>query len=153
MQISKLERRILMVIAVAVVGILAVIVVPRLVGSGSAVRSATTQVVPSVPPSATVMPTPTPAATPVSTAQTEQQLLDSTVDSTVTAYSALVCENLQKYATLSISEIISTVLADYPTTGLSEQSRQVMAQRVLSESAAASCPDQSARVAAGIAPG
>jgi hypothetical protein len=144
MQISKLEMRILLVIAVAVVGILIVVIVPRLSGSAPAAQSSAARVSPTPTPRPTVAPSPTP------TAQTEQQILDNIVVSTVSVYSVLVCDSLKEYAALSIPEIISRVLAEYPTSGLSEQSRQIMARRVLAESAAKSCRDQSPRVAAGI---
>ena len=149
MQISKLELRILMVIAVVVVGILAVVIVPRLAGSAPAAQSAATRVTATATPSPTV--TPAPASPP--TAQTEQQILDNIVASTVSVYSVLVCDSLKEYATLSIPEIITKVLTEYPTTGLSDQSRQIMAHRVLAESTAKSCPGQSPRVAAGITQG
>ncbi|MDJ0337762.1 hypothetical protein [Cryobacterium sp. PH31-O1] len=147
MQISKLEMRILMLIAVVVIGILAVVIVPRLAGSAPAAQSAVTEVTPTPIPTAITTPTPSP------TAQTEQQILDNIVASTVSVYSVLVCDSLKEYATLSIPEIITKVLAEYPTTGLSDQSRQIMAQRVLTESTVKSCPDQSPRVAAGITQG
>ncbi|TFD66901.1 hypothetical protein [Cryobacterium ruanii] len=149
MQISKLELRILMVIAVVVVGILALVIVPRLTGSAPAAQTAPTSVNATPTPLPAV--TPTPASSP--TAQSEQQILDSIVASTVSVYSVLVCDSLMEYATLSIPEIITKVLAEYPTTGLSDQSRQIMAHRVLTESTAKSCPDQSPRVAAGITQG
>ncbi|WP_104200463.1 hypothetical protein [Cryobacterium sp. Y29] len=147
MQISKLEMRILMGIAVVVIAILAVVIVPRLVGSAPVTESAIAQVTPTSTSSPIGTPTPTP------TAQSEQHVLDSIVASTVSVYSVLVCDSLTQYAALSISEIISKVLAEYPTTGLSDQSRQIMAQRVLTESTAESCPDQSPRVASGITSG
>ncbi|MBG6213146.1 hypothetical protein RCH23_000750 [Cryobacterium sp. CAN_C3] len=145
MQISKLEMRILIVLAVVVVGILAGVILPRLVGPAPAAHTTATRVTPT--------PTPTAIATPTPAAATEAQILDNIVGSTVSVYSVLVCDSLKKYASLSISEIITKVLAEYPTTGLSEQSRLVMAQRVLTESTAKSCPDQSSRVAAGITQG
>ncbi|WP_104193399.1 hypothetical protein [Cryobacterium sp. Y82] len=145
MQISKLEMRILLGIAVVVIAILAVVIVPRLVGSAPVAEPLLAQVTPII--------TPSPIATPTPTAQSEQQVLDSMVASTVSVYSVLVCDSLTQYASLTIPEIINKVLAEYPTTGLSDQSRQIMAQRVLSESTAKSCPDQSPRVAAGITAG
>ncbi|TFD58224.1 hypothetical protein [Cryobacterium sp. Hh38] len=150
MQISKLEVRILMAIAILVVGILAVVIVPRLVGSAPAAQSAVGSGASAPAPS--TIPTPTLAPTPISspTAKTEQQILDDIVASTVSVYSMLVCNSLDEYAALSVPEIISKVLAEYPTSGLSGQSRQIMAERVLTESAAKSCADQSPRVAAGI---
>ncbi|TFD51758.1 hypothetical protein E3T43_15850 [Cryobacterium sp. Hh7] len=150
MQISKLEMRILMAIAILVVGILAVVIVPRLVGSAPAAQSAVGPEASAPAPSA--IPTPTLAPTPIPspTAKTEQQILDDIVASTVSVYSVLVCNSLEEYAALSIPEIITKVLAEYPTSGLSDQSRQIMAERVLTESAAKSCADQSPRVVAGI---
>ncbi|TFD18745.1 hypothetical protein [Cryobacterium sp. TMS1-13-1] len=150
MQISKLEMRILMTIAILVVGILAVVIVPRLVGSAPAAQSAVGPEASAPAPSA--IPTPTFAPTPIPspTAKTEQQILDGIVASTVSVYSVLVCNSLDEYAALSIPEIITKVLAEYPTSGLSDQSRQIMAERVLTESAAKSCADQSPRVVAGI---
>jgi cytoskeletal protein RodZ len=149
MQISKLEVRILMAIAIVVVGILAVVIVPRLLGSAPAAESSLAQPTPTPTPSATPAPTPTPS--PTATPKTEQQILDDIVASTVSVYSVLVCNSLDEYADKTIPEIIIKVLAQYPTTGLSDASRQVMAQRVLTESTAKSCPEQSARVAVGIA--
>ncbi|TFD48434.1 hypothetical protein E3T46_15450 [Cryobacterium sp. Hh11] len=157
MQISKLEMRILMAIAILVVGILAVVIVPRLVGSAPAAQSAAGTQVATPTPSAIPTPsrsaTPTVAPAPAPTAKTEQQILDDIVASTVSVYSVLVCNNLKEQADKSIPQIINKVLAEYPTTGLSEASRQIMAQRVLTESAAKSCADQSERVAVGIAQG
>ncbi|MDJ0376042.1 hypothetical protein [Cryobacterium sp. PH31-L1] len=147
MQISKLEMRILLGIAIVVVAILAVVIVPRLSGSAPAAQSSIARVTP------TPTPSPIPTSSPTPTAQTEQQILDSIVTSTVSVYSVLVCDSLKEYAALSIPEIITKVLAEYPTTGLSDQSRQLMAQRVLTESTAKSCPEQSPRVAAGIVQG
>ena len=149
MQISKLEMRILLGIAIVVVAILAVVIVPRLAGSAPAAQSSIARETQTPTPSAIA--TSAPAPTP--TAQTEQQILDGIVTSTVSVYSVLVCDSLKQYAALSIPEIITKVLAEYPTTGLSDQSRQIMAQRVLTESTAKSCPEQSPRVAAGIVQG
>jgi hypothetical protein len=154
MQISKLEMRILIAIAVVVVGILAVVIVPRLVGSAPAAPTAVGASAAAPAPSSLLVPTVTPsvapAPTPAPKAKTEQQILDNIVASTVSVYSVLVCNSLEEYAARSIPEIITKVLAQYPTSGLSDQSRQIMAERVLTESAAKSCADQSPRVAAGI---
>ncbi|TFC72546.1 hypothetical protein E3O45_13525 [Cryobacterium sp. TMS1-20-1] len=150
MQISKLEMRILMAIAILVVGILAVVIVPRLVGSAPAAQSAVGPEASAPAPSAILTPTLAPTPIPSPIAKTEQQILDDIVASTVSVYSVLVCNSLEEYAALSIPEIITTVLAEYPTSGLSDQSRQIMAERVLTESAAKSCADQSPRVVAGI---
>lgn len=151
MQISKLEMRILLVIAAVVVGILVFAIVPHLAGSAPATQSPLAQSTPTPTPSVTSTPVPTPS--PMATPKTEQQILDDIMATTVSVYSVLVCNNLKDYADKTIPEIITKVLAQYPTTGLSDASRQIMAQRVLTESTAKSCPDESARVAAGIAQG
>ena len=135
-----------MVIIVVVVGILAVVIVPRLVGAAPTAQTAAARETPV--PALTPQPIMTP--TPVPTAQSEQQILDNIVTSTVSVYSVLVCNSLKQYDTMSIPEIITKVLEQYPTQGLSEQSRQIMAERVLTESTARSCPEQSPRAAAGI---
>jgi 3-oxoacyl-ACP reductase-like protein len=149
--------RILMAIAIVVIGILAVVIVPRLIGSAPAAQSAVAPKASTPATSSTQTPTPSPstaptvAPAPAPTAKSEQQILDDIVASTVSVYSVLVCNSLEEYADLSIPEIITKVLAEYPTSGLSDQSRQIMAERVLTESAAKSCADQSPRVSAGIA--
>ena len=147
MQLSKLEVRILLVMVVVMVGILAVVIVPRLVAPAEPATVARVTATPTSAPIALPTPSPTP------TQKSEQQRLDDIVASTVSVYSVLVCSSLQEYSALSIPQIVDRVLTQYPTTGLSDQSRQVMAHRVLTESAAKSCPDQSPRVAAGITQG
>ena len=149
MQLSKLEMRILLVMVVVIVGILAVVIVPRLVAPAPVESAAVARVTATPTPAPMSLPTPSPTPTPKS----EQQSLDDIVASTVSVYSVLVCSSLQEYSALSIPQIVDRVLTQYPTTGLSDQSRQVMAQRVLTESAAKSCPDQGPRVAAGITQG
>ena len=151
MQLSKLEVRILLVMVVVMVGILAVVVVPRLVAPAEPATVARVTATPTSAPIA--LPTPSPTLSPTPTQKSEQQRLDDIVASTVSVYSVLVCSSLQEYSALSIPQIVDRVLTQYPTTGLSDQSRQVMAHRVLAESAAKSCPDQSPRVAAGITQG
>ena len=149
MQLAKLEMRILLAMVVAIVGILAVVIVPRLVAPAPAEPAAVARVTATPTPAPTALPTPSPTPT----QKSEQQSLDDIVASTVSLYSVLVCSSLQEYSAVSIPQIVDRVLTQYPTTGLSDQSRQVMAQRVLTESAAKSCPDQSPRVAAGITQG
>jgi hypothetical protein len=149
MQLSKLEVRILLVMVVVMVGILAVVIVPRLVAPAPAEPATVARV--TATPTSSPIALPTPSPTP--TQKSEQRRLDDIVASTVSVYSVLVCNNLQEFSALSIPQIVDRVLTQYPTTGLSDQSRQVMAHRVLAESAAKSCPDQSPRVAAGITQG
>ena len=151
MQLSKLEMRILLVMVVVMVGILAVVIVPRLVAPAPAEPATVARVTATLTPTPAPTALPTPSSTP--TQKSEQQSLDDIVASTVSVYSVLVCTSLQEYSALSIPQIVDRVLTQYPTTGLSDQSRQVMAQRVLAESAAKSCPDQSPRVAAGTTQG
>jgi hypothetical protein len=90
----------------------------------------------------TATPTPTP------TALTEPQLLDKQTTTMVSLYSQVVCTNLAERPDLDLNEAVDKVLAAYATEGLSEQSRVELAHRVLEQSAAKSCPDQSERVAA-----
>ena len=149
MQLAKLEMRILLVMVVVIVGILAVVIVPRLVAPAPAEPATVARVTATPTPAPTALPTPSPTPT----QKSEQQSLDDIVANTVSVHSVLVCTSLQEYSALSIPQIVDRVLTQYPTTGLSDQSRQVMAQRVLAESAAKSCPDQSPRVAAGTTQG
>jgi PBP1b-binding outer membrane lipoprotein LpoB len=88
----------------------------------------------------TATPTPTP------TALTEPQLLDKQTTTMVSLYSQVVCTNLAERPDIDLNEAVAKVLATYATEGLSEGSRVELAHRVLEQSAAKSCPDQSARV-------
>jgi len=88
--------------------------------------------------------TPTPSPTP--TALTEPQLLDKQTKTLVNLYSQVVCTNLAEHPDIDLNAAVDKVLATYATQGLSEASRIELAHRVLEQSAAKSCPDQSARV-------
>ena len=66
----------------------------------------------------------------------------------VNLYSQVVCTNLTDHPDIDLNEAVDKVLATYATQGLSEESRVELAHRVLEQSAAKSCPDQSARVTA-----
>ncbi|TFD83895.1 hypothetical protein E3T61_20300 [Cryobacterium lactosi] len=66
----------------------------------------------------------------------------------VNLYSQVVCTNLADHPDLDLNYAVDKVLATYATEGLSEESRVELAHRVLEQSAAKSCPDQSGRVAA-----
>ncbi|ANP71466.1 hypothetical protein [Cryobacterium arcticum] len=90
--------------------------------------------------------TPTPTPTPTPTALTEPQLLDKQTKTMVNLYSQVVCTNLADHPDIDLNEAVDKVLATYATEGLSEESRVELAHRVLEQSAAKSCPDQSARV-------
>ena len=89
---------------------------------------------------------PTATATPTPTAKTEQQILDESVKTYVSLYSQLVCTNLAEHPTADLNDAVDKVLAQYATVGLSDESRVELAHRVLTESAAKSCPEQSERV-------
>jgi len=97
-------------------------------------------------------PAPTPTATstpkPTATALTEPQLLDKQTKTMVNLYSQVVCTNLAERPDLDLNAAVDKVLATYATEGLSEESRVELAHRVLEQSAAKSCPDQSERVTA-----
>ena len=90
--------------------------------------------------------TPTPSPTP--SALTEPQLLDKQTKTMVNLYSQVVCTNLTDHPDIDLNAAVDKVLATYATQGLSEASRIELAHRVLEQSAAKSCPDQSARVTA-----
>lgn len=100
-------------------------------------------------------PAPTPTATstpkPTATALTEPQLLDKQTKTMVNLYSQVVCTNLAERPDLDLNAAVEKVLATYATEGLSEESRVELAHRVLEQSAAKSCPDQSERVTADLA--
>ena len=96
----------------------------------------------------TVKATPKATPTPTATALTEPQLLDKQTKTMVSLYSQVVCTNLAERPDIDLNEAVDKVLATYATEGLSEESRVELAHRVLEQSAAKSCPDQSARVTA-----
>ena len=96
-------------------------------------------------------PTATPTATPTPTALTEPQLLDKQTKTMVNLYSQVVCTNLTDNPDIDLNAAVDKVLATYATEGLSEASRIELAHRVLEQSAAKSCPDQSERVASDLA--
>jgi PBP1b-binding outer membrane lipoprotein LpoB len=95
-------------------------------------------------------PTPTAPSTPKpsATALTEPQRLDKQTKTMVNLYSQVVCTNLAERPDLDLNAAVEKVLATYATEGLSEESRVELAHRVLEQSAAKSCPDQSERVTA-----
>jgi len=93
-------------------------------------------------PAKTAAPTPSPTPT----ALTEPQLLDKQTKTMVNLYSQVVCTNLTDHPDIDLNAAVDKVLATYATQGLSEASRIELAHRVLEQSAAKSCPEQSARV-------
>lgn len=100
---------------------------------------------------AALTPSTAPTSTPSASAtaapvQSEQEILDDTVRTTVSLYSELVCTNLAEHPSVNLDDAVEQVLAQYNTVGLSENSRVDMAHRVLIDSSAKSCPDQTERV-------
>lgn len=102
---------------------------------------------------ATPTATPTPTATQSAAPLTEPQLLDKQTKTMVSLYSQLVCTNLAEHPDIDLNAAVDRVLESYSTEGLSEASRIELAHRVLEQSAAKSCPDQSARIEEGLAAG
>lgn len=100
---------------------------------------------------ATPVATPTPSATKSAAPLTESQLLDKQTKTMVNLYSQVVCTNLVDNPDIDLNAAVDKVLATYATEGLSEASRIELAHRVLEQSAAKSCPDQSERVTADLA--
>jgi len=94
---------------------------------------------------------PTPTATKSAAPLTEPQLLDKQTKTMVNLYSQVVCTNLTDNPDIDLNAAVDKVLATYATEGLSEASRIELAHRVLEQSAAKSCPDQSERVASDLA--
>jgi PBP1b-binding outer membrane lipoprotein LpoB len=95
--------------------------------------------------------TKTATATPTPTALTEPQQLDKQTKTMVNLYSQVVCTNLAERPDIDLNAAVDKVLATYATEGLSEASRVELAHRVLEQSAAKSCPDQTDRVTADLA--
>lgn len=120
--------------------------------SGCAAGTPTADSTSTTTPHATRAPTATPtpsAPAPEATAPlTEPEQLDKQTKTAVSLYSEIVCSNLANHPEIDLNAAVDKVLASYATEGLSEASRLELAQRVLEQSAAASCPDQSERVAA-----
>lgn len=117
---------------------------------------------PTADPTRTAKPTATPTATPMPSAPetaapetaaplTEPEQLAKQTQTAVGLYSQVVCSNLAEHPSIDLNAAVEMVLKSYATEGLSEASRVELAQRVLEQSAAASCPDQSERVTANLA--
>ena len=107
--------------------------------SGCTAASSTTAA-PTSTPTATATPTPTPL--------TEPEEVEKQATTAVNLYSQLVCTNLAERPDVDLNAAVDKVLATYATEGLSDESRVELAHRVLEQSAAKSCPDQSGRVTA-----
>ncbi|TFC05559.1 hypothetical protein E3O42_03125 [Cryobacterium adonitolivorans] len=110
---------------------------------------------PTPTPTHSATPTPTPstetqAQLPDEQAQTEPQLVEKQTNTMVNLYSQVVCSNLTERPDLDLNAAVDKMLSTYATEGLSAQSREELAHRVLEESAAKSCPDQVERVTEGL---
>ena len=96
---------------------------------------------------------PTRTATPSPTPLTQPQEVAKQTKTLVNLYSPLVCTNLADHPDIDLNEAVDKVLATYSTQNLTEESRVELAHRVLQESAAKSCPDQTARIEEGLTAG
>jgi hypothetical protein len=105
--------------------------------------------------STTAAPTPTrtATATPTPTPLTEPEEVEKQATTAVNLYSQLVCTNLEERPDVDLNAAVDKVLATYATENLSEEARVQLAHKVLEDSAAKDCPDQSERIAAGLAEG
>ena len=103
--------------------------------------------------SATAAPTPTrtATATPTPTPLTEPEEVAKQTTTAVNLYSQLVCTNLAERPDVDLNAAVDQLLATYGTENLSEAARLQLAHNVLEQSAAKDCPDQSERIAAGLA--
>jgi hypothetical protein len=95
----------------------------------------------------TMAPTPTPTPTPLTT----QEQVDKQVRTTVNVYGQLVCNTLAAKPEARISDLVDTFIATYSPADVADADRLAMAHRLLTDSVAKYCPDQSPRVAEGIA--
>jgi len=89
---------------------------------------------------------PTKSATPTPTSLTQAQEVAKQTKTLVNLYSPLVCTNLADRPDIDLNEAVDKVLDTYATQNLNEKSRVELAHRVLEESAAKSCPEQSDRI-------
>ena len=101
----------------------------------------------------TAAPTATKSATPSPTPLTQPEEVEKQATTLVNLYSPLVCTNLADHPDIDLNEAVDKVLATYATENLDEESRVALAHRVLEDSAAKSCPDQTARIEEGLTAG
>ncbi|MGO4691432.1 hypothetical protein [Glaciibacter sp. 2TAF33] len=93
----------------------------------------------------TLTPTPTPLS--------QHELLDQQVRTAVNVYGQLVCTKLEEMPTATISALVDSFVSQYTVGGGTDAERLDTAHRMLTGAVAKYCPDQSARVAEGIAAG
>jgi hypothetical protein len=95
--------------------------------------------------------TPTATATPTPTPLTEPEEVEKQATTAVNLYSQMVCSNLEERPDVDLNAAIDKVLATYATENLSEEARVQLAHKVLEDSAAKDCPEQTQRIAEGLA--
>jgi hypothetical protein len=93
----------------------------------------------------------TPTATPTPTPLTEPEEVEKQATTAVNLYSQMVCSNLEERPDVDLNAAVDKVLATYATENLSEEARVQLAHKVLEDSAAKDCPEQTARITEGLA--
>jgi hypothetical protein len=94
--------------------------------------------------------TPTSASTPAPLPERER--LEQQIRTAVNLYGQQVCTKLAELPTATISDLVDAFVIKYTPGGAAED-RLSTAHRLLTDSVAKYCPEQSARVAEGIADG
>jgi hypothetical protein len=95
--------------------------------------------------------TPTPASPPASLS--EQERLDQQIRTAVNLYGEQVCRKLAEMPKAKISDLVDSFVINYAPKGTTAQDGLTTAHRLLTDAAAKYCPEQSARVAKGLADG
>jgi hypothetical protein len=95
--------------------------------------------------------TPTPASTP--SPLSAQELLDQQIRTAVNLYGQQICAKLAALPGAKISDLVDDYVIKYTPGGTTADTRLPTAHRLLIDSAAKYCPEQSARVADGISQG
>lgn len=107
-------------------------------------------------PAASGEPTPSPAVMAAATASettltsSEEQLVEETATTAVELYSALLCANRARQQH-GVDAVVQRTVTRYAADGLSEHASREITHRVLTGSAARSCPELSALVADAVA--
>ena len=98
------------------------------------------------PESAPPSPTPTSTTTPLS----DQARLDQEIRTAVNVYGQMICAKLAENPDARIRDLVESVVIKYAPASAPDADRLSTAHRLLTDSAAKYCPDQSARVARGL---
>jgi hypothetical protein len=93
----------------------------------------------------------TATATPTPTPLTEPEEVEKQATTAVNLYSQMVCSNLEERPDVDLNAAVDQVLATYATENLSEEARVQLAHKVLEDSAAKDCPEQTERITEGLA--